>query len=102
MLCPECGFSLDPVNESHLVCPACGADPTILTADAPEFVCLHDGTRAEPSIVLAEMLGDDARPCVDVDYFPDPDLEALIAEGEALRDALREAPVLTGGNNLVN
>ena len=28
MLCPECGFRLDPYNESQVVCPACGADPS--------------------------------------------------------------------------
>jgi len=25
--CLECGFKLDPTNESQVVCPACGADP---------------------------------------------------------------------------
>ena len=25
--CPECGFRFDAINESQVVCPACGTDP---------------------------------------------------------------------------
>ncbi len=27
MRCSDCGFPLDPLNSSQLVCPACGAAP---------------------------------------------------------------------------
>ncbi|MDQ2949736.1 MAG: hypothetical protein M3Y27_27990 [Acidobacteriota bacterium] len=27
MRCPECGHTIDLMNESQPVCPACGADP---------------------------------------------------------------------------
>ena len=38
-----------------------------------------------------------------VDYYvSDPDLELIIADGDALRVALVEGPILVAGNRLIN
>jgi hypothetical protein len=106
MRCPECGFRIDPVNESQRVCPACGADPNAPTAleDDPEIAAaIEDGAAfAGTPICLQEMLGDDAPVEPEIDYVPDPELDLMIAEAEELRAALAEGPVLVAGNKLIN
>jgi uncharacterized Zn finger protein (UPF0148 family) len=76
--CPVCGFRLDPMNDSQLVCPACGIDPrqTVPREDNDEPI--------EPDI--------DSR----------LELEVMIADGEALLSALTEGPILIAGNKLIN
>ena len=104
--CPICGFRFDPLNESQVLCPACGADPNnpLRPEDDPEFAAaVEDGAAfAEAPLSLTELLGDDAPMEPETDYVPDPDLELMIADAEALRTALREGPVLIAGNKLVN
>jgi hypothetical protein len=104
--CPTCGFKLDPNNESQVVCPACGADPKnpLRPEDGPEFAAaLEDGAAfAEAPVSLTDVLGGDTPLEPEIDYVPDPDLELMIADAEALRAALTEGPVLIAGNKLVN
>jgi hypothetical protein len=38
----------------------------------------------------------------EIDYVPDPELDLAIADGEALREALTEGPILVAGNTLIN
>jgi len=105
--CPECGFRFDAINESQVVCPACGADPR--SGLTPEFdpetaAALDDAEAfAEGSISLAEILEGDAPLEQELDdYVSDSDLELIIADAEALRAALIEGPILVAGNKLVN
>jgi hypothetical protein len=104
--CPICGFRLDPINESQVVCPACGADPynPPRSEDDPEIdAAFEDGAAfAEAAVSLTEVLAADAPMEPEIDYVPDPDLELMIADAEALRAALTEGPVLIAGNKLVN
>ena len=104
--CRTCGFRLDPINESQVVCPACGADPNnpLRPEDDPEIAAaFEDGAPfAEASVSLTEALAGDAPMEPEIDYAPDPDLELMIADAEALRAALTEGPVLIAGNKLVN
>jgi uncharacterized Zn finger protein (UPF0148 family) len=106
MWCPECGFELDPDNESQVVCPACGADPTgeLRLEDDPALAAaLDDGVAfAEAPVDLPDMLGENAPMEPEVDYVPDPELDLAIADAEALREALTEGPVLVAGNRLIN
>jgi uncharacterized Zn finger protein (UPF0148 family) len=105
--CPECGFRLDAINESQVVCPACGTDPRngLLPESDPETAAAVDDAEvfAEASISLAEVLEGDARLEPEVDHYDsDPDLELMIADAEALRAALVEVPILVAGNKLIN
>lgn len=104
--CPECGFRFDAINESQVVCPACGADPTRLPPESdPETAAALDDAEAfaEASISLAEVLEGDAPLEQEFDYYvADPDLELIIADAEGLRAALIEGPILVAGNKLVN
>lgn len=97
---------MDPVNESQVVCPACGADPNnpLRPEDDPEFAAaVEDGAAfAEVPVSLTDVLGGDAPMEPEIDYVPDPDLELMIADAEALKAALTEGPVLIAGNKLVN
>ena len=106
MSCPECGFEFDPDNESQVVCPACGADPTgeLRLEDDPALAAaLDDGVAfAEAPVDLPDMLGENAPMEPEVDYVPDPELDLAIADAEALREALTEGPVLVAGNRLIN
>ena len=106
MSCPKCGFRLDPDNESQVVCPACGADSTnsLRTADDSTLAAaLEDGeVFAEAPVTLAEVLFEDAPMEPEIDYVPDPELDIAIADGEALREALTEGPILVAGNGLIN
>jgi hypothetical protein len=105
--CPECGFRLDAINESQVVCPACGADPRSglpPESDPETAAALEDAAAfAEGSVSLAEVLEGDAPLEQELDYYvSDPGLELIIADAEALRAALIEGPILVAGNKLVN
>ena len=104
--CPTCGFRLDPINQSQVVCPACGADPNNppLSEDDPEIAgAFEDGAAlAEAPVSRTEVLASDAPMEPEIDYVPDPDFELMIADAEALKAALTEGPVLIAGNKLVN
>ena len=104
--CPTCGFRFDPINESQVLCPACGADPNnpLRPEDDPEIAAaFEDGAAfAEAPLSLNEVLAADAPKEPEIDYVPDPDLELMIADAEALRSALTEGPILIAGNKLVN
>jgi hypothetical protein len=104
--CPTCGLRLDPINESQVLCPACGAAPNNPPRSEvdPEFAAaFEDGAAfAEAPLSLTEVLGSDAPMEPEIDYVPDPDIELMIADAEALRAALTEGPVLIAGNKLVN
>lgn len=105
MSCPECGFRLDPYNESQAVCPACGADPNtpVLPDDSDLAAALEDGEAfAEAPVILSEVLGLDAPMEPEIDYVPDPELDIAIADGAALMQALTELPILVAGNRLIN
>ncbi len=104
--CSECGFRFDAINESQVVCPACGTDPRsgLPPESDPETAAAFEDAEAlaEMSISLAEELeGDPLEPEVDY-YVSDPDLEIVIADAEALRAALVGGPILVAGNKLVN
>ena len=105
-LCPRCGFRLDPDNPSESVCPACGADP-------------NDGCWPEQDLRLAavleeaaafaqtlqntnDILGWEVSAEPDVAYAPDPELDFVIGDAEALMLALMDGPVLVAGNGLIN
>ena len=105
--CLECGFRFDAINESQVVCPACGTDPRTGLPSESDFeiaAAFEDAEAfAEGSMSLAEVLEGDARLEPEVDYYvSDPDLELIIADAEALRAALIEGPNLVAGNKLVN
>ena len=105
--CPECGFRFDAINESQVVCPACGTDPRsgLPPESDPETAAAFEDAEAfaEASISLAEVLEGDAPLEPELDYYvADPDLELIIADADALRAALVEGPILVAGNKLVN
>jgi hypothetical protein len=105
MRCSECGFRLDPVNESQQVCPACGRDPIrceaedgsgIATALA-DVAALADDLPLPPH-GMGEALADDS----EVAYLPDPELDLILTDAEAYIKALFEGPILVAGNHLIN
>ena len=101
MSCPECGFRFDPDNESQVVCPGCGAGPADEGAELA--AAFEDGEAfAEAPVTLTQVLGWDAPMEPEIDYVPDPELDLAIADGEALREALTEGPILVAGNTLIN
>ena len=104
MSCPECGFKIDSANESQVMCPACGADPTPRPDHDSELAAaFEDGAAfAETPAPLAEALADPASTGLEVDYIPDPELDLAIADGEVLMHALTEGPTLVAGNKLIN
>ena len=53
-------------------------------------------------MTLTQVLGWDAPMEPEIDYVPDPELDLAIADGEALREALTEGPILVAGNTLIN
>lgn len=106
MLCTECGFRFDPDNESQVACPCCGTDPTdpLRADDESDLAAAFEDGEAFPEarVALSEMLGGDATLELEIDYVPDPELDLVIADGEALMHALTEGPILVAGNRLVN
>ena len=106
MSCPECGFRLDPYNESQAVCPACGADPNTAVRpddDSDLAAAFVDGEAfAEAPVTLSEVLGGEDPMEPEIDYVPDPLLDFAIADAEALWEALTEGPILVAGNRLIN
>ena len=104
--CRGCGFKIDPLNESQLVCPACGTAPDHIPALEDELdisAALEDGAAfaAEPVTLTAAVDGDEPIGS-EVDLLPDNELELAVAEGEVLMAALTEGPVLVAGNRLIN
>ena len=106
MPCPECGFRLDPYNESQAVCPACGADPNTAVRpddDSDLAAAFVEGEAfAEAPVTLSEVLGGEDPMESEIDYVPDPLLDFAIADAEALWEALTEGPILVAGNRLIN
>jgi len=106
MLCPECGFRIDPYNASQAVCPACGADPNTPVVpgdDSNLAAAFEDGDAfAEAPVTVSQVLGWDAPMEPEIDYVPDPELDFAIADAEALWEALTEGPILVAGNRLIN
>ena len=106
MLCPECGFRLDPFNDSQAVCPACGANPNTPVRPNDDFSiagAFEDGEAfAEAPATLSDVLDFGATMEPEIDYVPDPELDLAIADGEALMHALTEGPILVAGNRLIN
>ena len=105
--CPECGFRFDAINESQVVCPACGTHPRsgLPPESDPETAAAFEDAEAlaEVPMSLAELLEAYAPVEQEVDYYvSDPDLELIIADAQALRAALVEGPILVAGNKLVN
>jgi len=106
MRCSECGFRLDPVNESQQVCPACGRDPvgceavedvSGIAAALADVATLADRLPLPPPD-MEEALADDS----EVAYLPDPELELILTDAEAYTKALFEGPILVAGNHLIN
>lgn len=106
MRCPECGFRLDPVNESQQACPACGGQPAPceraeddsgIAAALADVASLADHLRLPPE-GMEEALAVDP----EVDYPPDPELDLIFADAEAHLKALLEGPILVAGNHLIN
>lgn len=102
-VCPQCGFRVDPDNPSASVCPACGRDPQDARSLTEDHLAV---LLADPTIlavrtandVLDSGLSDEP----EVGYLPDPELDFVIGEAEALMQTLSNGPVLVAGNSLVN
>lgn len=106
MRCSECGFRLDPVNESQQVCPACGRDP-IRCEGAEEGLGIPAALGAVGSMADHLPASDQCKEeglavGAEVDYLPDPELDLMMAEAEAYIKALFEGPILVAGNQLIN
>ena len=106
MRCSECGFSLDPDNESQPVCPACGGHPTGCEQAEDDLgiaAALADVASLAAHLPLPTQSMDEAL-AVDpeLDYFPDPELDLILADAEAYIKALFESPILVAGNHLIN
>ena len=106
MRCPECGFRLDPVNESQQVCPACGRQPARceqaeddsgIAAALAEVASLAEHLPLPPQGMEVSLAVDP-----EVDYLPDPELDLSLADAEAYIKALFEGPILVAGNHLIN
>ena len=101
MSCPECGFRFDPVNESQVVCPACGADPNTPVEpgeDAKLAAAFEDGAAfAEVPLTLSEVLELDPPMEPEIDYVPDPELDFAIADAEGLMQSLGKVPFWSPG-----
>ena len=105
MRCSECGFRLDPVNESQQVCPACGRDP--ISCEGVEdssgiAAALADVATSAGNFPLPphdmEALADDS----EVAYLPNPELDLILTDAEAYIKWLFEGPILVAGNHLIN
>ena len=104
-VCPQCGFRVDPDNPSASVCLACGRDPQharSLTEDHLAALISGATAFAEALQTANDVLGSQLSDEPDVDYLPDPELDFVIGEAEALMHALSNGPVLVAGNSLVN
>ena len=106
MRCSNCGFTLDPVNESQQVCPACGDDPVRRvgveydsenTAAVADVASMADQVPA-PIQSVEELPPVDS----DVDYISYPELDLVMADAEVYLSALLEGPFLVAGNQLIN
>ena len=106
MRCSNCGFRVDPVNESQQVCPACGVDP--IHRDGEQYdseltAAVADVDSVANHLPLPGQSVEESLPVdLDVDYLPDPELDLMMAEGEACLRALLKGPILVAGNQLIN
>lgn len=106
MRCPECGFRLDPINESQQVCPACGGDP--IRCEEGErgagiaAVLAYAASLADDLTPLPQSLAEDLAVDLAVDYISDPELDLIVADPEAYINALFGGPILVLGNHLIN
>lgn len=105
MRCSECGFRLDPDNESQQVCPACGRDP--IRSEGMEYDPEITAALADVAILadqpplpqnMEEALPVDSA----ADYPSDPEMDQIIAEAEAYIKARFEGLILVSGNQLIN
>ena len=105
-LCQQCGFRLDPDNPSEPVCPACGADPndgSWLAQDLQFAAVLEDAAAFAQTLPNGnDVPASEASAEPDVAYAPDPDVDFVIGDAEALMRALMDGPVLVAGNGLIN
>lgn len=105
-LCQQCGFRLDPDNPSEPVCPACGADPNDghwLRHDIGLAAVLEDSAAFSGRVQgVNDLIGSEEPAEPDVAYAPDPELDLMIGDAEALMQALTDGPVLVAGNALIN
>ena len=104
-LCPACGFRLDPTNESQVVCPACGVDPLsplLADRDLELRTAIEDDKAFAETPPSLEILEYETPSEFEVDYAPDADLLAIIADGEELWVALMDGPILVAGNEFIN
>jgi hypothetical protein len=106
MHCSECGFKLDPVNESQQVCPACGRDPIRCEGaedDSGIATALADvASLADHLPLLREGMEEALAVDSEADYLPDPELDLILADAEAYIKALYEGPILVAANHLIN
>jgi len=101
--CSECGFKLDPVNESQQVCPACGRDPIRCEDEAGVAAALaYVDSLADGLLLLLQRVEEAFAVDSDVVYPPDPELDLILADAEAYIKALFEGPILVAGNHLIN
>ena len=106
MRCSECGFRLDPDNESQPVCPACGRHPIRCEQaedDSGIAAALADVANLAARLPLPTQSMEEAL-AVDpeVAYPPDPELDLILADAEAYMKALFEGPILVAGKHLIN
>ena len=106
MRCSECGFRLDPINESQQVCPACGRDPIRCEGEAN-----GSGIAAALADVVSltdhfprRLQGMEQALAVDseVHYIPDPEFDLILADVEAWVKALFESAFPISGNHRTN
>ena len=80
-----------------------GPASSLADEDSELAAAFEDGEAfTEAPVTLTEVLGWDAPIESEIDYVPDPELDLAIADGEALREALAEGPILVAGNTLIN
>ena len=81
MRCLECGIEFDELNESQLVCPACGTPPGTGRDDDDICALLDDA-----ALVAAANEAEDTDPGLDLDA-PDEPVRMPLDLQEALEDA---------------
>ena len=104
-VCPRCGPQVDPDNPFLSVCPACGRDPQDAYSLAEDHLAalLADVTCFSETLQIAnDVMDSGLSEEPDVGYLPDPELDFVIGEAEALMHALSNGPVLVAGNSRVN
>jgi hypothetical protein len=88
-----------------VVCPACGVDPLspLLTdGDLELGAAIEDGEAFAETPLSLEIPEHETPSESEVDYAPDADLLAIIADGEELWVTLMDGPILVAGNEFIN